>query len=103
MYLLATQTSTSLRLLTYTNTGNLASNSAPTLARQRTVTSSISIGGAGSYSSSPTLSSGTAFDGGDNRLIGLSYANGRMLASATTFYGSTAASPKVRKERKRGN
>lgn len=95
MYLLATQTSTTLRLLT--NTGNLASNSAPTLDSQRTVSSSISIGGASSYSSSPALSSGTAFDGGDDRLIGLSYANGRMLASATTFYGSTSSTPKVRR------
>lgn len=95
MYLLTTQTSTTLRLLTYTNTGNLASNAAPTLASQRTVSSSISVGGSGSYGNA-VLSSGTQFDGGDDRLIGLSYANGRMLASCTSYYGSTSASPKVR-------
>ena len=56
---------------------------------------SISIGGGFSYNSYATLSDGTAFDGGDERLIGLSYASGRILASATTYYGSTAATPKV--------
>lgn len=100
MYLLTTQTSTTLRLLTYTNTANLASSTAPTLASQRTVTSSISIGGSFSYASSPTLASGRRFDGGDERLIGLSYASGRLLASCTSYYGSTAATPKVRKEKK---
>ena len=95
MSLLSTQTSTSLRMLTYTNTGNLASNTAPTLASQSTITSSISIGGGFNYNSYATLSDGTAFDGGDERLIGLSYASGRILASATTYYGSTAATPKV--------
>ena len=100
MYLLTTQTSTTLRLLAYTNTGNLASNTAPILASQRTVTSSISIGGAGSYGNAQ-LASGTQFEGGDDRLIGLSYANGRMLASCTSYYGSTAASPKVSFEKKK--
>lgn len=95
MYLLTTQTSTTLRLLTYTNTQNLASNSAPTLASQRTISSSISIGGSFNYGSSAALANGQAFDGGDDRLIGLSYASGRMLASCTSFYGSTAATPKL--------
>jgi len=82
-------------LIKYTNTNNLASNTAPTLASQRNVASSISVGGSQNYASSPVFASGTAFDGGDDRLIGLSYANGRLLASCTSYYGSTAAPPKL--------
>ena len=96
MYLLTTQTSTALGMFTYTNTGNLASNQAPTLASQRTVSSSISIGGSQSYGLSARLANGQNIDGGDDRLIGLSYAGGRMLASCTSYYGSTSATPKVR-------
>jgi hypothetical protein len=100
MYLLTTQTSTTLRLLTYTNTGNLASSSAPTLASQRTISSSISVGGYFNYGSSAQLANGQNIDGGDDRLIGLSFASGRLLASCTSYYGSTAATPKVRRRRR---
>lgn len=101
MYLATVQTSTTILLLKYTNTNNLASNTAPTLASQRNVASSISVGGSQNYASAPQFASGTAFDGGDDRLIGLSYANGRLLASATSYYGSTAAPPKVRAKEER--
>jgi len=97
MILLGTQSSTTLIMLTYVNTANLASNTAPALSSQR-MTSSISIGGQESYTS-PALSDGTLFDGGDDRVSGLSYASGRLLASCTTYFGPTAATPKVREGR----
>ena len=95
IYLVSTLTSTELLLVKYTNTNNLDLGKPPTLDSVKTVRSSISIGGELNYELRPELANGQKFNGGDTRLIGLSYASGRLLASCTSFYGPLGQQPKV--------